>query len=264
MWHTNETEFNALNGYEIDGTWYPRVTKILEIKSKPGLENFFKELDSYASVEEVKNRSALEGSMVHAAVQGLLTGETPDIPPEIAPAVETFRRFNEKRGIVFHKEYVERQIKSQRHRYAGTVDALATVDGKFGVLDIKTSTGFYPEYNLQTAAYVLALQEFPVRRELGLAQEIQTRWILRINQHRICAVCKASLREKGGRKKVRERKNGLPACAGEDTHAWGEPVGDVEIKEFPYMYSDMKAFIAAKVLWEWENNFWLKRIGYAK
>ena len=270
MFYNNAEDFKQLNGYTIDGTWYPRVTKILEIKSKPGLDVFFKEMDSYAAVEAVKTRSALEGSMVHAAVQGMLTGEVSDIPSEIAPAVETFRRFNEHRGIVFHKEYVERQIKSQRYRYAGTVDAIATIDGKFGVLDIKTSTGFYPEYNLQTAAYVLALQEFPVRRELALPREIETRWILRINQHRICAACGALLREKGGRKKIREKRSGgwVPrassTCGGDDAHVWGEPVGDVEIKEFPYMYSDMKAFVAAKVLWEWENNFWLKRIGYAK
>ena len=262
MWYNNETEFKALNGYEIDGTWYPRVTKILEIKSKPGLEIFFKEMDSYASVEEVKNRSALEGTMVHAAVQGLLTGEMVDIPAEIAPSVNTFQEFNKRRGIVFHKEYVERQIKSERHRFAGTVDALATVDGKFGVLDIKTSTGFYPEYNLQTAAYVLALQEFPVKRELGLPRDIQTRWILRINQHKICTTCGATLREKGGRKKIRQNKSKL-TCDSDDSHLWGEVVGDVELKEFPYMHGDMKAFVAAKVLWEWENNFWLKRIGYA-
>lgn len=261
MYYTNAEEFKNLNGYVIDDIWYPRVTKILEIKSKPGLEVFFREVGDYASVEEIKNRSAEEGSMVHAVVQGLLTGQENSIPKEIAPAVETFQRFNETRHIVFHKEYVERQIKSSRYRYAGTVDALATIDGKFGVLDIKTSTGFYPEYNLQTAAYVLALQEFAVRRELGLPRDIQTRWILRINQHRVCKECGAFLREKGGRKKIRI-KIGSISCASDEAHEWGATVGDVEIKEFPYIHSDMKAFIAAKVLWEWENSYLLRKIGY--
>lgn len=263
MYYKDAAEFKQLNGYEIDGTWYPRVTKILEIKSKPGLDVFFKEMDSYASVEEVKNKSALEGTMVHETVQGLLTGSDIAIPEEIAPAVHEFQRFNETKGIVFHKEYVERQIKSLRHRYAGTVDALATIDGKFGVLDIKTSTGFYPEYNLQTAAYVSALQEFSVRRELALPRDIQTRWILRINQHRVCKLCGALLREKGGRKKIREQKK-KSSCAADDMHEWGEREGDVEIKEFPYIYNDIKAFVAAKVLWEWEQSFWLKRVGYTK
>ena len=254
MYYKDAAEFKQHNGYEIDGTWYPRVTKILEIKSKPGLDVFFKEMDSYASVEEVKNKSALEGTMVHEAVQGLLTGCDVTIPEEIAPAVHEFQRFNETKGIVFHKEYVERQIKSLRHRYAGTIEALATIDGKFGVLYIKTSTGFYPEYNLQTAAYVLALQEFPVRRELALPRDIQTRWILRINQHRVCKLCGALLREKGGRKKIREQKK-KSSCNTDNMHEWGEREGDVEIKEIPYTYNAIKAFIAAKIQWEWEQIF---------
>ncbi|TSC71609.1 MAG: Uncharacterized protein G01um101470_539, partial [Parcubacteria group bacterium Gr01-1014_70] len=219
MFYNNAEEFKQANGYTIDSTWYPRVTKILEVKSKSGLENFFKEMDSYASVEEVKNRSALEGSMVHGAIQNLLTGEAADIPSEIMPAVSAFQYFNQTRGIVFYKEYVERRIRSMRHRYAGTVDALATIDGKFGVLDIKTSTGFYPEYNLQTAAYVLALQEFAMHRELALSRDIETRWILRINQHRLCVACGACLREKGGRTKIREKKNGA-SCESEQMHQW--------------------------------------------
>ena len=264
MWYNNQQEFKSAHGYEIDDMWYPRVTKILEVKSKSGLDAFFKELDSYASVEEVKIRSAAEGTIVHEVVQGLLTGETVDIPQEISPAIDAFQHFNKTRGIIFHKEYVERQVKSQRHLYAGTVDALATVDGKFGVLDIKTSTGFFPEYNLQTAAYVMALQEFTVKRELALPYDVQTRWILRINQHKICKICGAFLREKGGRKKIHIKKSVHSACISDDAHEWGAVVGDIELKEFPYIYGDMKAFIAAKVLWEWEHSFWLKRIGYLK
>lgn len=263
MFYKDAEDFKQTNGYSIDGTWYPRVTKILDIKSKPALESFFKEIDSYALAEDIKSQSALEGSIVHTAIQNLLIGNDSDVPEEIMPAVTAFQSFNEIRGIVFHKEYVERQVRSFTYRFAGTVDALATVDGKFGVLDIKTSTGFYPEYNLQTAAYMLALREFPIKRELALSRDIETRWILRINQHKVCMVCDALLREKGGRKKIREKKNGV-ACKSENMHQWGDPIGDIELKEFPYVHSDMKAFIAAKVLWEWEHSFWLRKIGYTQ
>ena len=262
MWYRDVEEFKTANGYVIGGVWYPRVTRILEIKSKPGLDSFFKEVGDYSSIEEIKNRSAAEGTLVHETVQGLLTGTAVAVPEEITPAIEAFQRFNEKKHIVFHPEYVERQVWSVRHRYAGTVDALATIDGKFGVLDIKTSTGFYPEYNLQTAAYVSALQEFPVHKELALPREIATRWILRINQHRVCRICGALLREKGGRRKVRAPKlRGSVLCT-DDEHQWGVMEGDVEIKEFPDAHEDTKAFVAAKTLWEWEHTYWLKRIGY--
>ncbi|OGZ43832.1 MAG: hypothetical protein A3J55_00135 [Candidatus Ryanbacteria bacterium RIFCSPHIGHO2_02_FULL_45_17b] len=177
--------------------------------------------------------------------------------------MNVFRDFSDARGIFFHPEFIERSVVSFKNRYAGTVDALATIDGKFGVLDIKTSTGFYREYNLQTAAYVLALQEEELKQSLELPRNIETRWILRINQHRVCLKCRATLREKGGRSKVRSKRIPENVCT-DDEHEWGEMEGDVELKEFPYYYSDVKAFLAAKTLWEWEHVFWLKKIGYLR
>lgn len=261
MWYQDETEFKEQSGYEVNGKWYPRVTKILEIKSKPALENFFREVGHYEHVENYKNKSAEEGTMVHEAVQKLLIGEPIIIAPEIQPAVSSFQKFNETRKIFFHPEFVEKRIWSSRHRYAGTVDALATIDGKFGVLDIKTSTGFYPEYNLQTAAYISALQEYDVKRSISIPQDLTTRWILRIDQISVCERCGATRREKGGRVKIRENKKKGAACD-EALHQWGEVKGDVDLKEFPNFYGDMRAFVAAKILWEWENGYWLRKIGY--
>ncbi|TSC70102.1 MAG: glutamate dehydrogenase (NAD(P)+) [Parcubacteria group bacterium Gr01-1014_70] len=187
------------------------------------------------------------------------TGKPVEIPASIAPAVSAFQDFADRRGIRLHPDFIERAVTSQKNRYTGTVDALAEVDGKFGVLDIKTSTGFFREYNLQTAAYVLALQEPESRSVLTLPRDIETRWILRINQHRVCTKCKATLREKGGRNKVR---NGRTKSCTKDAHEWGDVEGDVELREFPYYYGDIKAFLAAKTLWEWEHNYWLRQVGY--
>lgn len=278
MWYQDDEEFKGTNGYEVNGSWYPRVTRILEVKAKPALDSFFKEMERYSAAEKVKEQSAKEGSLVHATVEKLIVGEKIDIPDAIKPGVEAFQEFNEGGKITFFPEYVERTIWSGRHRYAGTVDALASVDGKFGVLDIKTSTGFYPEYNLQTAAYASALQEFEVRRMLGIRQDVVTRWILRIDQHKTCGVCKAQLREKGGRKKIRPagRKNSAshhathdgdgsaPTLCGENEHEWSDTEGNVELREFPYLYKDIRAFVAAKILWEWDNDYWLRKIGYLK
>lgn len=262
MWFSNAEAFKKENGHEVNGVWYPRVTKILDIKSKPALDAFFREMGSFESAEEVKTKSAEEGTLVHTVAQKLLVGEKTDIPEEIRPAIEALLLFNEARNMQFTPEYIERQVWSGTHRYAGTLDALAVIDGKFGVLDIKTSPGFYPEYNLQTAAYVQALQEYEIKKLLGLTRPIETRWILRINQHSVCAKCKATRREKGGRTKIRKsRGRGDGLCAG-DEHYWDEPQGDIELKEFPYWWRDVKAFLAAKVLWEWENDYWLKQVGY--
>lgn len=263
MWFQNAEEFKSEMGHNRDGLWLPRVTKILDVKSKPALEMFLKEVGDFERAEDIKNKSAEEGSLVHEMVQKVARGLKVDIPTEIAPAVAAFREFAEARGIELHPDFIERPVTSFKNRYTGTIDALASIDGKWGVLDIKTSSGFYREYNLQTAAYVTALQEPEMRTALALPQDIETRWILRVNQHRICRACKSVLREKGGHSRVKNGRSNEPVCAA-DSHDWGDMEGDVELREFPYYYGDVKAFLAAKTLWEWEHSWWLKQIGYIK
>lgn len=264
MWYRNGEHFKEENGYYIEGEWYPRVTRIIQIKSKPALEYFFKEVGNYSSVQDIKNKSAEEGSTTHNIIEKLILCETPDVPREFSAIALAFEKFNLGGRIKSNPDLIERKIWSKKDKYAGTADALAFIDGKFGVLDIKTSTGFYPDYNLQTAAYVAALQEDEMKKRAALPREIETRWILRIDQHRLCKRCGASLRLKGGRHKVRMGNCGSrysPVCES-DGHDWGFSEGIAELKEFPYSESDLKAFMAAKVLWEWENENWLKQIGY--
>ncbi|MBI2023100.1 hypothetical protein HYT01_00865 [Candidatus Giovannonibacteria bacterium] len=268
MWYRDAEQFMKESGHNVNGQWFPRVTKILSIKSKPAIDMFMKEMESYAAAEEVKMRSAEEGTRVHEAIQKTAVGEPYMVTEEMRPVVEAFEEFNKTRNIFFHPEFVERSIWSGIHKYSGTVDALASIDGKFGVLDIKTSTGFYSDYNLQTAAYVLALQEREVKNSLALPKDIQTRWILRVDQVKNCMRCGSTLREKGGRNKVRtawQGRNAAPAknCgSAHGDHFWGPTKGVVELREFPYPYRDIKAFLAAKTLWEWENDYWLRQIGY--
>lgn len=238
-------------GYEIDGFWYPRVTKIVDIKSKPALYRFYGEASSYNAARETTENSAKEGTLIHEITEKFLIGEKPEIPPEIKPAISAFLNFFENNNVQVDKEYVEKRIFHPQHRYAGTIDALALIDGKFGVLDIKTSQSIYRDYNLQTSAYIEALMsELPT---------LETRWILRIDQIKKCLQCDATLRTKGGRNKIRRgRSNACP----EDQHQWSELTGVTELKPFPYWREDFEAFLGAKKLWEWENDYWLKQVGY--
>ena len=248
--YKNEEDYKEQNGYTIDGVWYPRVTRIVSIKAKPALYRFYGEAASYKSAQESTEKSAAEGTLVHEAVEGYLLGKTPQVDPLIAPAFQGFLEFMDSRNIQTAPEWVERRVKHADHRYAGTIDAMALIEGKFGVLDIKTSQAIYRDYNLQTSAYVEALlQDFPT---------LQTRWILRIDQQQICDVCGATRRNKGGREKIKKARRGHPC----ETHTWGEMKGLVELQEFPYWKNDFQAFLGAKQLWEWENEEWLKRVGY--
>jgi len=256
MYYSNLDHFKGLSGYDIDGIWYPRVTKIVDIKAKPALYRFYAEMNNFNEGEAVKKQSASEGTLIHETVEQILMGQSPVIEPSIAPSMAAFFKFIEDKNIHADPEFVEKQIVNFDEKYAGTLDALALIDGKFGLLDIKTSQAIYRDYNLQTAAYMGALQnDF---------KNLQTRWILRIDQIKTCLKCGATLREKGGRKKIKLPwlNGGYSEKAKNCEHQWSELRGDIELKEFPYWQEDFKAFLGAKKLWEWENEYWLKQIGY--
>ena len=255
MYFNDAKSFKNFNGYDINGIWYPRVTKIIEIKSKPSLYRYYAEAADYKTAMASTQKSAAEGTLIHETVEKILIGEKPEIDQSISPAVNAFLKFLETNNMQVDPEYVEKRIIHHDHRYAGTIDALALIDGKFGVLDIKTSQAIYRDYNLQTAAYM-----DPLHKEL---KNLQTRWILRIDQIKICERCGATLRQKGGRDKIKSFRlpGGQQSCP-EGEHQWSELRGVVELKEFPFWREDFEAFLSAKKLWEWDNDYWLRQIGY--
>ncbi len=256
----SEEQFKEENGYTINGFWYPRVTKIIGIKAKPALYRYYAEAASFAAATEQTKKSAEEGTKIHEAVEKLMIGQNPEIDPQIAPAVSAFVDFVEHNNMQVDPEHVERRILNLDHGYAGTIDTMALFQGKFGVMDIKTSLDFYRDYNLQTSAYMDALIKDPA------VPDPQTRWILRIDQIKTCLLCSSTLREKGGRKKIRKPypKRAAVSICPESEHEWGELKGVVATKEEPYWKEDFEGFLAAKKLWEWENSYWLRRIGYLK
>ena len=248
---TNVEKFKEQCGYMINGRWYPRVTKIVDIKSKPALYYFYGEAKSYNAARAITEKSAEEGTVTHEVAEKLMIGENPEVPEAIKPAIGAFMDFLEYKNIHIDKEFVEKRIFHPQHRYAGTIDSLALIDGKFGVLDIKTSQAIYRDYNLQTSAYLEALlTELP---------SLETRWILRIDQIHSCLKCGSTMRPKGGRNKIRRGKKS--PCPPEE-HAWSDLTGVVELQEFPFWKEDFEAFLGAKKLWEWENIYWLKQVGY--
>ncbi len=245
-------DFKDQCGYTINDLWYPRVTKIVGIKAKPALYYYYGEAKSYQAAKTATERSAEEGTAIHEAIEGLLLGKKSDVSPAVAPAVTAFLEFSEKNNIRTTADCVERRIVNTTHRYAGTIDAIATIGGKLGVLDIKTSQAIYRDYCLQTSAYMDALKdEF---------ENLETRWILRIDQVQTCRKCAGRKRTKGGNEKIKvDWRN---PYARNCEHEWSDMKGEVELQEFPYWQEDFQGFLGAKKLWEWENDNWLKKLGY--
>jgi len=260
----DENDFKAKSGYDIDGTWYPRVTRITDMKAKPALYRFYGTV-GYDQAKRISEKSAEEGTLVHEIAEKILIGDVPSsVDKSIEPAINALWKFLQKNKIEVQPEHVEMRAVNETHRYAGTLDVLANIGGKFGILDIKTSQAIYPDFGIQVSAYFDALKDkFP---------NLETRWILRIDQQHKCKRCAAKLRRKGGRDKVirawapRNSFNShydvVQQCP-EDQHEWGEAEGEIELKELKQDWkADFNAFLGAKALWEWEHADWLKRIGY--
>lgn len=244
-WYTNIENFRSANGYEIDGIWYPRVTAIVSIKAKPALYMYYGGLPSFQAGQAIKARSAEEGTLVHETVEAILKKEPVTVPDSIKPSIDAFLEFANAHEIVPLK--VEERIVSKKHSYAGTIDVLAEVDGVIGVLDIKTSQAVYRDYGMQVAAYVEAFKENPAIPPL-------TSWVLRLDQYQVCSWCGARMRSKGGNVKVKGNRNDCE-------HNWSPMKGEFEFQELDGFDENIKAFLAAKSLWEWEHRDWLRKIG---
>jgi len=252
MFYRTLRAFQEDNGYDIGGLWYPRVTSIVSIKAKPALYHYYAGQKSFAHAEAAKNRSAEEGTLIHEVVEGIMAGDDPHVPEQIKPLVDEFKIFNKQLDII--PQQIESQIISKKHRYAGTIDVLAEINGKLGVLDIKTSQAVYRDYGIQTAAYVAALKEDKSMPEL-------TRWILRLDQAQKCLnACGANRRTKGGNVKVKNGNGKDYYKSKECNHMWGPQSGEVELLELNNLDHDVEAFLAAKKLWEWEHHEWIEQL----
>jgi hypothetical protein len=244
MFYNNLEDFKEKSGYVIDDKWYPRVTAILSIKAKPALLRYYGNMPDFKTGQAITAKSAEEGTLVHTTVEAILKNESIAVSPIIEPAIEAFRTFLSNNDVKPLK--IEERIVSKNHHYAGTIDILAEVNGVLGVLDIKTSQAIYRDYAMQTAAYVEAFKEDPSLPPL-------TSWVLRLDQAAACSLCGAKMRNKGGNTKIRGGSHGCQ-------HVWPEVQGEYEFAELKGFDENIKGFLAAKALWEWEHYDFLKQL----
>lgn len=100
------------------------------------------------------------GTDIHKAAEALALGTIPKVEPELEPYVNQYRRFLED----FQPEFLmaEAPVYNTRYGYAGTLDAIAKIDGKPLVMDTKStahgpdsgkSRPPFPETALQLTLY---------------------------------------------------------------------------------------------------------------
>ena len=71
---------------------------------------------------------------------------------------------------------VEQKLYHRGHKFAGTVDATATVNEEYCVIDFKTSKAIYAPYHLQCAAYAKAIEDMT-------GKEVEKAYVLRFDKN---------------------------------------------------------------------------------
>lgn len=143
---TSRVQFDeATHTYTLDGVELPSVTHIIR----------------YLAVDKANNADpnmALiareRGSAVHeATVMYDYSGEIPDdFPAEYAPYLEAYVQFVRDYNIKW--ELIEHQMGNATLGFAGTLDRFGVIDGKWCILDIKTSYKVdIPSLSAQLTAY---------------------------------------------------------------------------------------------------------------
>jgi hypothetical protein len=236
------SDFKGKNGYEIDGEWYPRVTSICGIIEKPGLKRW---LAMQGALATMKRRKITDwGTLIHENIEKILAGKNPKIRDDIRPSINAFLEWKDSHK--FKVDDIEKRIVSKKYFYSGTLDVLAEIDDKFGVLDLKTSKDIWDDHFVQTSAYLHANNEAALKRA-------KTHWILRIDQYQECVLCEAELRNKNGNVEIRKQDRNC-------THKWSPVRGVCELREAKDHKIYFNTFLKAKNKWEDFNKNFLTKI----
>jgi len=192
-----------LHSYKADDVIVPSATQVLGIISKPALvpwalkmgatwleRNMFYDDTSSSEGQGVfhtkgmgldalikgvkaayktKSGDALNiGNLTHEWLEKAIKwklgeGEAPDNPTNegVINAVDAFRDWVKENDVKWLSS--EEKLYNRGYKYAGTVDAIAEINGEYCVIDWKTSRAIYPEYYLQVAAYAKAVEDMKGR-----------------------------------------------------------------------------------------------------
>ena len=190
--------------YSVDGDYVPSVTTILNVISKPALmpwavkmgaewfrdnrKDYLKgdiKLDDMVKgikgAYRKKSQAALNiGEEVHAWCEQAIkfklgVGTMPSMPENeiVRESIENFRDWTKENDVKWLSS--EEKVYNRKYKYAGTVDAIAEVNGVFGVIDFKTSKRLYDEYDLQVSAYGETIEDI-------YGRDCESSWLLRFDK----------------------------------------------------------------------------------
>lgn len=129
--------------------------------TKDEAADVFKKAKSW--YKELQQKALDFGSGLHNLIEVYLKGQPIEGLVEELPALKKpfadFKAWEKENKLkVIENEHI---VWSTAHRYAGTLDLVASLNGgkKLFIIDLKSSKAIYPEYLMQIAAYRVAYEE---------------------------------------------------------------------------------------------------------
>lgn len=145
---------------------YPSVTTISGMLDKPFLVKWANNLGKKnIDVTEYVANQAKKGTLIHTIVESHVTKEGIYLDKyteeEISNASNIFYNnyMNWENKHTFEFIFSEKYLVSNNYRFGGKVDIYCILDGKYTVIDLKTSKSVNEEQILQVSAYKPLLEE---------------------------------------------------------------------------------------------------------
>ncbi len=136
--------------------WAKRETAACAIRNLPLLTQMVADGGPVAAVEWLKrtpdyqrDTAADLGTRVHALAEAISRKIPVEVDAQTEPFVTAYLRWQAAyKPVVLNAEYM---VYSETHRYGGTADMAARINGEVWLIDIKTGSGAYAETALQLA-----------------------------------------------------------------------------------------------------------------
>jgi len=111
---------------------------------------------------DAKTEAADIGTSIHDWIEKWIKNKSVSMPSEdirVINGITAFLKWQTKQKMIFNKKDSERLVYSKKYKYAGKLDAIATIKRKKVIIDFKSSGGIYNEYRYQLASYWHAYEE---------------------------------------------------------------------------------------------------------
>lgn len=148
-----------------DGSRVPGATSILNLLSKDFLVPWANKLGKQQiDVQEYVDQAAKQGELIHLILDSHIMKEEIDLDKysdeEIRIGEEAFNRYMEwERNHTIEFPEVEKELVSETYRYGGKLDFYCLLDGKWTIIDFKTSNKINIDQKIQVSSYENLVRE---------------------------------------------------------------------------------------------------------